>query len=224
MTVVRHPTSGFLDDVAATKRVFDQQDGPVILVGNSHGGTVITVAGADPKVRALVYVAARQPYAGETTIRLATSMPEAVPGSDLKPAKDGFIFGNPTNSGPTSRRICQTQAQFMTNSQVPVVAAASDAPVTVAAWRDQTELRDRRHSRWRAQSHACALDVQALRAKDDRDQGQPLVHILTPTWSPASSKERSAHRALSGPAGSPSPGKAAVMSPPSWSQRAGRCC
>jgi pimeloyl-ACP methyl ester carboxylesterase len=81
VSVVQEPLTGLIDDVAATKRLIDQQDGPVILVGHSYGGTIITVAGADPKVRALVYVAALQPRVGETTNKLAASMPGTVPKS-----------------------------------------------------------------------------------------------------------------------------------------------
>jgi pimeloyl-ACP methyl ester carboxylesterase len=71
VSVVQQPLTSLADDVAATKRAIDQQDGPVILVGHSYGGTIITVAGADPKVRALVFVAALQPDVGETTNNLA---------------------------------------------------------------------------------------------------------------------------------------------------------
>src|ERR1051326_8974286 len=92
VSVVQQPLTGLADDVAATKRVIDRQDGPVILVGHSYGGTIITVAGADPKVRALVYVAALQPDIGETTNQLVATMPGTVPSSDLKPTSDGFIF------------------------------------------------------------------------------------------------------------------------------------
>src|SRR5512135_2927329 len=60
VSIVQPPLTGLDEDVAATKRVLDQQDGPVILVGNSYGGSIITVAGGDPKVKALVYVAALQ--------------------------------------------------------------------------------------------------------------------------------------------------------------------
>src|SRR5215475_11405246 len=96
VSVVQQPLTGLSDDVAATKRVVDQQDGPVILVGHSYGGSIITVAGADPKVRALVYVAALQPDIGETTGQLAASMPGEVPSGDLKPTSDGFIFVDST--------------------------------------------------------------------------------------------------------------------------------
>ena len=71
VTVVQQPLTSLVDDVAATARVLDQLSGPVVLVGHSYGGTVITVAGADPKVKALVYVDALHPDVGETTGHLA---------------------------------------------------------------------------------------------------------------------------------------------------------
>jgi pimeloyl-ACP methyl ester carboxylesterase len=138
VSVVQQPLTGLVEDVAATKRVIDQQDGPVILVGHSYGGTIITVAGADPKVRALVYVAALQPDVGETTNRLAASMPGTVPSSDLKPTKDGFIFVDPAKfAADVAADLPPAQARYMANSQMPVAAAAFDAPVTVAAWHDK---------------------------------------------------------------------------------------
>ena len=136
VSVVQQPLTGLADDVAATKRVIDQQDGPVILVGHSYGGTIITVAGADPKVRALVYVAALQPDVGETTNKLAASMPGTVPSSDFKPTTDGFIFVNPAKFAADVAADL-AQAKFMANSQMPIAAAAFDVPVTVAAWRDK---------------------------------------------------------------------------------------
>jgi pimeloyl-ACP methyl ester carboxylesterase len=138
VSVVQQPLTGLADDVAATKRVIDQQDGPVILVGHSYGGTIITVAGADPKVRALVYVAALQPDVGETTSQLAASMPGAVPSSDLKPTSDGFIFVDSTKfAADVAADLPPGQAKYMANAQMPVAAAAFDAPVTVAAWREK---------------------------------------------------------------------------------------
>ena len=138
VSVVQQPLTGLADDVAATKRVIDQQDGPVILVGHSYGGSIITVAGADPKVRALVYVAALQPDAGETSNQLAASMPAEVPSSDLKPTKDGFVFLDPTKfAADVAADLPPAQAEYMAHAQMPVAAAAFDAPVTVAAWHDK---------------------------------------------------------------------------------------
>jgi pimeloyl-ACP methyl ester carboxylesterase len=138
VSVVQEPLTGLSDDVAATKRVIDQQVGPVILVGHSYGGTIITVAGTDAKVRALVYVAALQPDVGESTSQLAASMPGDVPSSDLKPTKDGFIFVDPDKfAADVGTDLPPAQAEYMANAQMPVAAAAFDAPATVAAWRDK---------------------------------------------------------------------------------------
>jgi pimeloyl-ACP methyl ester carboxylesterase len=138
VSVVQQPLTGLADDVAATQRVIDRQDGPVILVGHSYGGAIITVAGADPKVRALVYVAAVQPDVGETTNKLAASMPGDVPASDIKPTKDGFLFIDPARfAADVAADLPPAQANYMANAQMPVAAAAFDAPVTVAAWHDK---------------------------------------------------------------------------------------
>src|SRR5580693_3947833 len=93
VSVVQEPLTGLDEDVAATKRILDQQDGPVILVGHSYGGSVITVAGTDPKVKALVYVAALQPDVGETSAEVAP--PKRQAGNNLRQTKDGFIFLDP---------------------------------------------------------------------------------------------------------------------------------
>jgi pimeloyl-ACP methyl ester carboxylesterase len=138
VSVVQEPLTGLSDDVAATQRVIDQQDGPVVLVGHSYGGTIITVAGADPKVRALVYVVALQPDVGETTNQLATSMPGDVPASDIRLTKDGFLFVDPSKyAADVGTDLPPAEAEYMANSQMPVAAAAFDAPVTVAAWHDK---------------------------------------------------------------------------------------
>jgi pimeloyl-ACP methyl ester carboxylesterase len=138
VSVVQQPLTGLADDVAATKRVIDLEDGPVVLVGHSYGGTIITVAGADPKVKALVYVAALQPDKGETTSKLAASMPGKVPASDLKPTKDGFIFVDPAKfASDVAADVPSAQAQFMAHAQMPVAAAAFGAEVTVVAWREK---------------------------------------------------------------------------------------
>jgi pimeloyl-ACP methyl ester carboxylesterase len=138
VSVVQEPLTGLSEDVAATQRVIDQQDGPVVLVGHSYGGAIITVAGADPKVRALVYVAALEPDVGETTIQLAASMPGDVPASDIKLTKDGFLFIDPGKyAADLGTDLPPAQANYMANSQMPVAAAAFDAPVSVAAWHDK---------------------------------------------------------------------------------------
>ncbi len=136
--IVQPPLTGFADDIAATKRVIDQVDGPIVLVGHSYGGAVITVAGADPKVRALVYVAALQPDVGETANQLAQSMPGATPGSDFTLTRDGFIVLDPAKfRADFGADLPAAQARYLANAQMPIAAAAFDAPATVAAWHDK---------------------------------------------------------------------------------------
>jgi pimeloyl-ACP methyl ester carboxylesterase len=138
VSIVQQPLTGLSDDVAARQRVIDQQDGPVILVGHSYGGTIITVAGNDAKVRALVYVAAMQPDVGESTNQLVASMPGEVPSNDLKLTKDGFIFIDPNKlAAEVGSDLPAARAEYMANSQMPVAAASFNAPVTVAAWHDK---------------------------------------------------------------------------------------
>lgn len=100
VSIVQQPLTGLDEDVAATQRVLDQQTGPIVLVGHSYGGAIITVAGADPRVKALVYVAALVPDAGETAGQPAPPKPEqladflATPdGVTLRPEKFAVDFG-----------------------------------------------------------------------------------------------------------------------------------
>jgi pimeloyl-ACP methyl ester carboxylesterase len=90
-SIVQHPTVTLADDVAATKRVLDAQDGTVILVGHSYGGVVITEAGTDPKVAALVYIAAFAPDAGESVASLIKDPPPDAPAPPILPPQDGFL-------------------------------------------------------------------------------------------------------------------------------------
>ena len=136
VSVVQPPLIGLDEDVAATRRVLDQLDGPVILVGNSYGGSIITVAGADPKVKSLVYVAALQPDVGETSAEVAPPMPEA--SNDLRPTKDGFIFLDPAKFAPdVGADLPKATAEFIAHSQMPILGAAFSTKLTVAAWRQK---------------------------------------------------------------------------------------
>src|SRR5690606_16940915 len=91
VTIVQEPLDSFEGDLQATQVVLDKQDGPVVLVGHSYGGVVITTAGNDPKVRALVYVAAFQPAAGETTGTLNAVTPPLLDPANVIMSKDGFV-------------------------------------------------------------------------------------------------------------------------------------
>ena len=136
VSIVQPPLTGLDEDVAATKRVLDQQDGPVILVGHSYGGSIITVAGSDPKVKALVYVAALQPDVGETSAEVAPPKKQA--SNDLRPTKDGFIFLDPAKfAADVGADLPKATAEFMARSQMPILGAAVSTKLTVAAWRDR---------------------------------------------------------------------------------------
>jgi pimeloyl-ACP methyl ester carboxylesterase len=136
VSIVQQPLTGFDEDVAATKRVLDQQDGPVILVGHSYGGSIITVAGSDPKVKALVYVAALQPDIGETSAEVAPPMNPA--SNDFKPTKDGFVFLDPAKfAADFGADLPKAHAEFMAHAQVPVSGTALNAKLTAAAWHDK---------------------------------------------------------------------------------------
>jgi pimeloyl-ACP methyl ester carboxylesterase len=176
VSIVQEPLTGFDEDVAATKRVLDQQDGPVILVGHSYGGSIITVAGSDPKVKALVYVAALQPDVGETSAEAAP--PKTQASDDLRPTKDGFIFLDPTKfAADVAADLPKATAEFMARSQMPVLGAAFSTKLTVAAWRDKpsyaiiaTEDRELDSSVARRMANRAGSKVSVLK-------GSHLVHI-----------------------------------------------
>jgi pimeloyl-ACP methyl ester carboxylesterase len=136
VTIVQEPETTLADDAAATQRIIDQQDGPTILVGHSYGGAVISQAGEDPKVKALVYVAAVVPDVGESTAKLAMSIPPA--SNDIRPTTDGFLMMDPSKfASDFAADVPAAEANFMARSQVLVSVAAFTAPVTAAAWHDK---------------------------------------------------------------------------------------
>ena len=136
VSIAQPPLTGLEEDVAAIQRVIDQQDGPVILVGNSYGGSIITAAGSDPKVKALVCVAALQPDVGESSAEVAPPKKEA--GNDLRPAKDGFIFLDPAKfAADVGADLPKATAEFMARSQMPILGPAFNTKLSVAAWHDK---------------------------------------------------------------------------------------
>ncbi|HEX2526362.1 MAG TPA: alpha/beta hydrolase [Geminicoccus sp.] len=135
VSIVQNPLTSLADDVAATRRVLNRQDGPTILVGHSYGGTVITEAGNDPKVAGLVYVAALAPDAGESTGDQFAEIPPP-PEFIIEEQSDGFGFVN----GPKFKKgfaadTSDADAAFLRDSQVPIAMSAFSAKVTQAAWR-----------------------------------------------------------------------------------------
>ncbi len=136
VSVAQPPLTGLEEDVAATRRVIDQLDGPVVLVGNSYGGSIITVAGTDPKVKALIYVAALQPDVGETSAEVAP--PSAQATHDLRQTQDGFISLDPGKFAPEiGADLPKATADFMARSQMPILGTAFSTKLTAAAWHDK---------------------------------------------------------------------------------------
>ena len=135
---VQNPLTSFDDDVAATKRAIALQDGPVILVGHSWGGVVITEAGADPKVAGLVYVAAFAPDVGVPVGELGKGYPDPPGASELRPDAQGYLT-------ITTKGVMESFAPDLPVAQREVIAATQgatnssvfDAKVTKAAWKDK---------------------------------------------------------------------------------------
>jgi len=131
VSIVANPDTSVPDDVAATQRVLDLQDGPVILVGHSYGGTVITEAGVDPKVVGLVYLAAFGPDAGETTGQYLPKGPLPITVS-----KDGLAFFNhDAFMGGFAPDVPVADREFMYADQVPLAVSVFTAPIVNPAWK-----------------------------------------------------------------------------------------
>lgn len=137
VSIVQNPLTSLADDVAATRRILDRQDGPAILVGHSWGGTVITEAGVHPKVAGLVYVSALSPDAGETTAQQYEGFvtpPEFV----LDIGADGFGFIKPESfRAGFAADTSDADAAFLRDSQVPIAMASFAATLGQAAWRSR---------------------------------------------------------------------------------------
>jgi pimeloyl-ACP methyl ester carboxylesterase len=133
VSVVQEPLTSLADDVAATKRVLDLQQGPVVLVGHSYGGVVITEAGNAPNVVGLVYIAAFIPDKGESAVSLLSQAAPA--NNDMRATKDDFLYLDPAAfPADFAADLAPAQASFMAHSQAMAAKAAAGAPVTAAAW------------------------------------------------------------------------------------------
>lgn len=136
VSVVQPPETTLDDDIAATNRVLDAQDGPTVLVGHSYGGAIITGAGANAHVKSLVYLAAFQPDAGESLASLAGSKPPA--GAPLKPSPDGFLYIDPSAfHADFAADLPAAEASFMARSQVGLSVKAATAVATSPAWKSK---------------------------------------------------------------------------------------
>jgi pimeloyl-ACP methyl ester carboxylesterase len=139
VSIVQEPETSFKEDVAATKRILAQQDGPCILVGHSYGGAVITEAGTDPSVAGLVYIAAHMPDAGENEADDGKRFPSDVSKSAaIKKTADGFTYIDPTQFHEYfAADVPAERAAFMARSQVLNFADNFSATITTAAWRSK---------------------------------------------------------------------------------------
>jgi pimeloyl-ACP methyl ester carboxylesterase len=137
VSIVQEPETSFKDDVAATRRILDLQDGPTILVGHSYGGAVITEAGTEPCVAGLVYVAAHMPDAGEDEADDGKRFPSDVSKSTaIKRTPDGFTYLDPAQFREYfAADLPSQQANLMAQSQVLNFADNFKAVITKAAWR-----------------------------------------------------------------------------------------
>jgi pimeloyl-ACP methyl ester carboxylesterase len=138
VSIVQNPTLSLADDVAATRLVIAQAKTPVVLVGHSYGGVVITEAGTDPKVTKLVYIAAFAPDEGESVSTLIQNPPPGAPVPPILPPQDGYLFLDKAKFHASfAADLSADKAGFMADSQVPWGVGALSGAVSVPAWRSK---------------------------------------------------------------------------------------
>ena len=138
VSVVQNPTLSLADDVAVTTRAIDAASEPVILVGHSYGGAVVTEAGTHPKVAAVVYVAAFVPDAGESVNTLLEGFPTDGPQPPILPPQEGFLFLDREKFHASfAGDLRAEQAAFMADSQVPWGVDALGGTISEPAWRSK---------------------------------------------------------------------------------------
>src|SRR5712671_3359164 len=136
VSIVQNPTLSLADDMAVTKRTLASQDGPVILVGHSYGGAVITEAGNDPRVVGLVYIAAFAPDKGESVATLIKDPPPGAPVPPILPPQDGYLFLDRGKFRASfAADVDAERAAFMADSQVPWGVEALSGKISEPAWK-----------------------------------------------------------------------------------------
>lgn len=136
VVIVQNPLTSFAEDVAATTRVLDSLEGPVVLVGHSYGGAVITEAGNHPKVSALVYVAAFAPDQGESVGTLVANPVPDAPAAPILPPEGGYLLVDRAKfAAAFAADVDPAIAAFMADSQVPWNVASLGGVISKAAWR-----------------------------------------------------------------------------------------
>ena len=138
VSVVQNPTISLADDVAVTRRVLAAQDGPVILVGHSYGGAVITEAGNDPKVVGLVYITAFAPDRGESVATLIKDPPPGAPVPPILPPTDGYLLLDKQKFAASfAADVDPELAAFMADAQMPWGVEALSGTISEPAWRSK---------------------------------------------------------------------------------------
>jgi pimeloyl-ACP methyl ester carboxylesterase len=138
VVAVQNPLTSLADDVAATKRIIALQDGPVILVGHSYAGVVITEAGNDSRVVELVYVAAFAPAEGESINSVSKPYPPAPLGGELRPDAQGFLTATPKGiAEDMAQDLPASEQRILAATQGQTAAAVFGATVTTAAWKSK---------------------------------------------------------------------------------------
>jgi pimeloyl-ACP methyl ester carboxylesterase len=136
VVAVQNPLTSFADDVAATKRMIDAQDGPVLLVGHSYGGAIITEAGNNPKVAGLVYVAAFAPDTGETPGGLAKPFGPTPLFANIQPIADGFLLLTAKGVNEDfAQDLSPADRALVLATQGATLGAVLEAKISSAAWR-----------------------------------------------------------------------------------------
>ena len=136
VSIVQNPTTSLADDVKSTRWILAQQEGPVILVGHSYGGAVITEAGNDPSVAGLVYIAAFAPDAGESVASLIKDPPAGAPVPPILPPRDGYLLLDKSKFAASFAADVKPElAEFMADAQVPWGVEALQGAVSQPAWR-----------------------------------------------------------------------------------------
>lgn len=136
VTVVQLPMTSISDDIAATRRALDAQDGPIVLVGHSYGGMVISQTGTDPDVKALVYIAAFQPEIGESLAFLNASVPAKLPQDAIQVFDDGYYLVKPDAwIADVMNGVSEADAKYTAMFQTPANTAIFGYEAEAAAWR-----------------------------------------------------------------------------------------
>jgi pimeloyl-ACP methyl ester carboxylesterase len=136
--VVQNPTISLADDAKVTRRVIAAQSGPVVLVGHSYGGAVITEAGSDPKVVALAYIAAFAPDKGESVASLIKDPPPGAPVPPILPPQDGYLLLDRAKFADSfAADVDRERAAFMADSQVPWGLEALNGSISEPAWKSK---------------------------------------------------------------------------------------